>query len=323
MPGVSGGIARGRVLHYARVVLIVLVVVAIVVTVATKWDEVARALADVSVGVVAVCALPALAALVLTLIGWRALLADLGSPLHLAPASGVLFVGQLGKYLPGSVWSVVAQAEVAARLGVPRRTSTVAGLLSVGMSAMAGLAVGLIALPGVLAAGGGPAYYLLLLLLPVGVAVLHPRVLNPLLSRMLRLMRREPLDQPLSGSAIAQTMVAFVLAWLMLGLHYWVLVRALGGDPRDTLVPAVFGYALAAAVGMIVVPLPAGVGLREGALVLLLTPHLPAAAPLVAAVLSRFILLVCDVAAAAFGWGYARSHRLLSAGRAAGQDAPR
>lgn len=312
---------RARLVTAARVVLMLLVLLAIVATVSTKWPEVRADLSRVSAGAVVAATALGMASLGFTLVGWRALLADLGSPLHVAPASGVLFIGQLGKYLPGTVWSVVAQAEVASRLGVPRRTSAVAGLLSVAMSALAGLTVGVVALPGLLAAGGGPAYLLLLLLLPVGAVVLHPRVLNALLDRALRLVRREPLDRPLSGRAIATTTVAYVLAWITLGLHFLVLVIALGGD-GDALLPAVFGYALAAAVGMIVIIAPAGVGVREAVLVFLLADHLPQSAPLVAALLSRFILLVCDVVAAALGWGYARSHRLLSAGRAAGHDVP-
>ena len=57
----------------------------------------------------------------LSMLGWRALLADLGSPLHVAPASGVFLVGQLGKYLPGSVWSVLAQAEIAGQQRVDNK----------------------------------------------------------------------------------------------------------------------------------------------------------------------------------------------------------
>ena len=52
--------------------------------------------------------------------GWRVLLEDLGTHLALPPASSVFLVGQLGKYLPGSVWTVVAQAEMGAQLAVPR-----------------------------------------------------------------------------------------------------------------------------------------------------------------------------------------------------------
>lgn len=306
---------RSRALALARIALAVLVLVAVGYALAGSWGSVQRDLAAVPVAALALSALFALIGLVFTLIGWRVLLADLGSPLHLAPASGVLFVGQLGKYLPGSVWTVVAQTEVAARLGVPRRRSAVVGLLSVVMSALAGLAVGAVALPGLLAAGGAPAYLLLLVLLPLGMILMHPRALNWLIAKALRLARREPLEHPLSGRALVHTSVAFVLAWLSLGVHLWVLVRALGGDPSATFVPAVFGYALAAAVGMLALVLPAGLGLRELVLVLLLAGQLPHSATLAVVLLSRFIVTLGDVVAAAMGWGYARSHRLLNASR--------
>jgi hypothetical protein len=61
-----------------------------------------------------------LAALVCTMLVWRALMAGLGSPLSVGVASRVVFVGQLGKYLPGSVWPVLAQIELASEHKVPR-----------------------------------------------------------------------------------------------------------------------------------------------------------------------------------------------------------
>ena len=305
---------RSRALAVARIVLVVLVLAAVVYALAGKSGEVRRDLARISAGAVALSAGLALLGLVFALQGWRALMADLGSPLHLAPASGVLFVGQLGKYLPGSVWSVVAQAEVAAKLGVPRRTTTVVGLLSVGVSAIAGLAIGALALPGLLDSGGQSPYLLIVVLavLVGGLVVLHPAVLNRLIGRALRLVRREPIEHPLSGRTIALTAGAFLLAWLALGLHLWVLVRALGGDPSATLVPSVLGYALASSLGMLALVLPAGLGLRELVLGLLLADYLPYSAVLAAVLLSRFIVTMSDVVAAAIGWGYARSHRLLA-----------
>ena len=55
------------------------------------------------------------------MLAWRALLADLGSPLPVRVAMRVLFLGQLAKYLPGStVWAVVAQTELAHDYDVPR-----------------------------------------------------------------------------------------------------------------------------------------------------------------------------------------------------------
>lgn len=303
---------RSRVVAVARIVLAVLVVAAVVWAVAGSWDEVSAELARVSVAALVAASALALLALVFTLVGWRALLADLGSPLGWGPASGVLFIGQLGKYLPGTVWTVVVQTEVASAVGVPRKRTAVVGLLSMGLSALAGLGVGVFALPTLLSSGGESWYLLVLLVVPVGAVVLHPRVLNALVGRALRVVKRAPLDERLSGRAIAVTMAAYVAAWLCLGLHVWVLVRDLGADAVGALVPAVLGYALAASLGMVAVLLPAGIGLREVVLVLLLTGPLdrPAAAAVV--LLSRFVVTASDVVAAAAAWLYDRSHHFVT-----------
>jgi uncharacterized membrane protein YbhN (UPF0104 family) len=311
-------VTRRRWIVVARIVLGLAVLAFVVWAVADSWDEVRADLARVSVGAIVGAFGLAMLALVMTLVGWRALMADLGSPLPLGPASGVLFVGQLGKYLPGSVWTVVVQAEVASSLGVPRKRTAVAGLLSVGLSALAGLGVGLIALPTLLSSGGGSSYLLVLLVLPAGAVVLHPRVLNALIGRGLRLLRRAPLEHPLSGRAVAVTMVAFLAGWICLGLQVWVLVLDLGGDPAESFVPAVCGYALATAIGMLVVFLPAGIGLREVVLALLLTGPLDQSAAGAVVILSRFIVTASDVAAAGLGWLYDRTHHLMAARRDAG-----
>jgi glycosyltransferase 2 family protein len=314
-------VTRRRVVAVGRVVLGVLVVVGVVWALAGSWHEVSADLARVSpVALVGSTAL-ALLALVMTLVGWRAMLSDLGSPLPIGPASGVLFVGQLGKYLPGSVWTVVVQAEVASRLGVPRKRTAVVGMLSVLLSALAGLAVGVLALPALLEAGGGRVYLLLVVALLVGLGFLHPRVLNALVSRALRLARREPLERGLSGRAIAGTMTSFVLAWLLLGLHVWVLATDLGAPVGAAFVPAVLGYALAASVAMLAVVLPAGLGLRELLLVVLLTGPLDRSAATAVVLLSRFLVTGADVVAALVGWTYDRSHHLLAARREAAAEA--
>src|SRR5262249_8422559 len=62
-------------------------------------------------------------ALVLGMMLWREVLADLGSRLSFTDTWRIMFIGQLAKYLPGSIWAVVAQAELGADYGVPRSRS--------------------------------------------------------------------------------------------------------------------------------------------------------------------------------------------------------
>ena len=56
-------------------------------------------------------------------------------------------MGQLGKYLPGSVWTVLVQADMASHLHVPRRRTGVASLVTIGLSVLTGLLVGLPSIP--------------------------------------------------------------------------------------------------------------------------------------------------------------------------------
>ena len=57
--------------------------------------------------------------------------------------------------------------------------------------------------------------------------------------------------------------------------------------------------------------LPAGVGVREGVLLLLLVTVMPAPAATAVVVLTRFVTVVADVLWAGLGWAWARSHHLL------------
>jgi uncharacterized membrane protein YbhN (UPF0104 family) len=105
---------------------------------------------------------------------------------------------------------------------------------------------------------------------------------------------------------------------VLLGLQVWVLVLDLGASPAESFVPAVCGYALAAAIGMVAVFLPAGIGLREVILVLLLTGPLDRSAASAVVILSRFVITASDVAAAGLGWLYDRTHHLMAARRGDG-----
>jgi hypothetical protein len=307
---------RHHVLNTLRIVLALFVVAAVAVAVARNWNEVSQDLGRVDASSLVWAAVLVCLGPVFTLLGWRTLLADLGSPLHLAPAGGVFFVGQLGKYVPGTVWSIVAQAEMGTRLHIPRRRSAVVGLITVGMAAICAFIVGLPALPFLFRRDDSRAVgWTLLLVLPLLGVLLWPRLLNRLMSIGLRVLRRDPLEHELSARALLLTTVYFICAWVCVGAHAWVLVRAISPadtDPGSLAVASVCGFALASALAMFSVVLPAGVGVREGLLVLMLAPATSTSAATAVVVLARFFTTLADVLFAVAGWAWARSHHLIT-----------
>ena len=125
-------------LRVLRPLVALLVLVAVVVAVVRTWHSVSGELSRTPAWAVLAALALMLAGLVPTVAAWRILMADLGSPLPWRLAGGVFFVGQLGKYLPGSLWVVLAQSDLAARHGVPRRRTAVVGLVQVGVSIVVG-----------------------------------------------------------------------------------------------------------------------------------------------------------------------------------------
>lgn len=287
---------RAQARRWIRAGVLVVMVVSAVTVLAANREAVLDALTEISPGYVAAALPGAIAAMLAALIVWRSLLADLGSPIAWRDAARVFYLSQLGKYVPGTVWSMVAQVELSRDLRIPRRTSLAVGVLAIAVSVTVGLTIGsailLVAAPGV-----AEHFRYFLFAVPLLLTVLHPAVLTRLLNLAYRLLRRQPLPKAPSWGGMLRAAGAQLLVWVCLGMHIWPFLVGIGADPLEALPVAIGGYALAYSLGQLAVGLPAGAGVREAALVLAFAPLLPggAAAALVVALISRVTLIVVDV----------------------------
>lgn len=305
---------RGRLLDVVRIGLLVLILGAVGIALWRNWAEVSRELGRISPLAVLAGLVLTVSAPLATLMGWRVLLADLGTRLPAAPAASVFLVGQLGKYVPGSVWTVLAQAEMGARLHVPRRRMAVVGLLSIGLAVLTGSLMGIPALPRLLDRSADAfSWWWVGLAVVLGAVLLWPRLLNAVIARGLRLLRRDPLEHELSGRAVALTSLWFVLAWLCAGGGVLVLAREVAPEAPlgPVLVATLCGFPLASAAGMFSVLVPAGVGVRDGLLGLLLVTLMPLSAATAVVVVARFLAVLADLLVAGSAWAWGRRHHLL------------
>ncbi|HEY1116396.1 MAG TPA: lysylphosphatidylglycerol synthase domain-containing protein [Acidimicrobiales bacterium] len=280
-----------------RAAFLLMAVAFAVLALATQWDEAGDRIGDLSLAHVGLAALCTVGSLTASFLAWRETLAGLGDRLPIATAARIFFLGQLAKYVPGSIWAIVGQMELAKVHGVRRERTATAGIVVLTISLAMGLLLGLLAVPALLDADSDLYASSVLLLVPLAV-VLHPKVLTGLVQRGLRLVKRPPLDAPLSLATIWRVAVFSILSNGLLGLQIWQLAVDVGGTGWALLALAVGGYGLAASVSLVVIPLPAGAGLREAILVLLLAPEIGAASATLVAILARLLLTVADVAAA-------------------------
>ena len=225
---------------------------------------------------------------------WRAVLAGLSVRLPWAAGAKVFFTSQLGKYLPGSVWPVLLQMEAGRAHGASRRTMISANLVTLVLSC----AVGLLIAAGALPFADTTAlhkYWWFLLALPLLLALLHPRAIPWLLDRAFGLLRREPLGERLDARASFVAASWSLASFVLLGLHVAVLALALGGDTTKILLLSVGGMALAVAGGVLFIPAPAGAGVRDVILALVLGAELSSARALAVVIASRVLLILGDI----------------------------
>jgi uncharacterized membrane protein YbhN (UPF0104 family) len=286
-PAWLGRVARGAFLLLALLLL--------VLALRDNGDAALAAARDVGTA----SALGSLAAVLVGLLAsamvWRALLADLGTELSLRPALHVFFLGQLGKYVPGSVFAIAAQMELGRTQGAPRSRVGTASLVFMGVLVAAGLLSAAVALP-LTSPAALRDFAWVLLVLPVALLALAPPVLTRLVGLLLRVLRREPLERPLSARGVGAATGWALAMWAAYGVHLWLLVRPQETTGRaDLLLLSLGGYALAWTAGFLFVIAPAGAGVREIALIAALAPVLDTPAALAVAVLSRVLMTLGDL----------------------------
>ncbi|MBO0868392.1 MAG: flippase-like domain-containing protein [Micromonosporaceae bacterium] len=240
---------------------------------------------------------PAVGAMVVSLFVWRELMSDLGFRLPVPAAARIFFISQLGKYVPGSLWSILTQIELSRDHQIPKRTNVTVGALAIAVSITTGLSLGALLLP---FAGAETIhrYWWIMLIIPVFLGILHPRILGPALNFGLRLIRREPLPRTPSWPGLSRVAGLQLVVWSMLGLQVWVLLLGLGVPAGRSLAVAIGGYALAYGLGQLAIGLPAGAGVREAALTAALSTVVSPAEALTVALLARGTLTVVDLSMA-------------------------
>lgn len=286
---------------------VALVVAAAAFAVYRERDAFADALRRIGAWPMAASLLIATVAVGLTFPTWRAVLAGLGVPLPWAFGARLYYTSQLGKYLPGAVWPVVAQMEAGRSRGASRRTMLSGNLLTIVLSCCIGLLVACVALPA-WSPHALTHYWWVMLALPLLVTLLHPRALPTLLDKAFALLRRAPLNEQLPLRYTTRAAGWAVASWIGLGLHLYVLSAALGHGGVSAFALCTGGMALAVSAGVLFIPAPAGAGLREVVLVLVLGSIMTPGEALAVVVASRALLIAADLLLAAAA-AAARSRR--------------
>jgi uncharacterized membrane protein YbhN (UPF0104 family) len=202
------------------------------------------------------------------------------------PVPGMIamyYAGGLGKYLPGGAWQYVGRAGLLVRRGVlvgPASGSLV-------LEAFASAAAAALLAP--LAAGRWG-------LVAAAVAVVVVLVLARV-GALGRLIQRVPGFGGMELERLPGLVARYFGVWLLFGLAFWLMARALFDVPVDEILRYAGVFAAAWVAGFVVVIAPGGLGVREAVIVALLQGSLGEAEAIVLATASRIAFTLVDLGA--------------------------
>jgi glycosyltransferase involved in cell wall biosynthesis/uncharacterized membrane protein YbhN (UPF0104 family) len=293
--------ATGKGWKWLQGALLVLVLFFAGRALALRWEEVANAARALEPGwgwilLSSAIVLATYAALVES---WRVLIRAGGGHLPFTTAVRIWTVANLGRYIPGKVWSVGALGIMAQRVGVSAMTAAGAAILGTMLNIGAGFGVTALSATGMLErmppymqAGiiiGSVAFVAGLLLLPA---------LVPLGTRLYARIRGLTMAPgPVPTGALWIAAIVNIGSWFAYGIAFALFSRGvtpgIAGDPLQFI--AVFTASYLA--GYLVLVAPGGVGIREGALVTLLVAFGMAntADAILLSLLSRLWLTVLEI----------------------------
>ena len=229
---------------------------------ATQWSRVELRLISVQFGWEWIAAATALILLTYALLieGWRRILVAWDSHLPFGDAARIWFLSNLGKYVPGNIWSLTAMGVMAKRRGLSAIAAAGSSVIMQTVSLATGTAIVMVTSAKLL---GQPLLVGLAVLLLLGLLLSAPRFLPPLAIWVGNLIGRELAPPFVPAASIWTAAVASALSWLFYGIAFQLFVRGLLGAAPGEISSYIAVYTAAYILGFISPISPAGLGVRE------------------------------------------------------------
>ncbi len=219
--------------------------------------------------------------------GLREVLALLGHRLPYSRVSKILFSSLLAKYLPGGWWALLGRAHFYRQEGLNLTQASLAVLLETVLVVTSGILTFSLFFP------GHSAFFKdwqkgFFTLIGAGCLIsIHPYFLNLFLSMIQKVFKKDWVPLSFSYRSMAYPFAVFCCFWVGMGMSFWLLAAALTEVELSLVPQMISAFTLSWAVGFFSFVTPGGLGVREGALTLLLKPFFPLYAAAALALLSR------------------------------------
>ncbi len=238
---------------------------------------------------------------------WKLIIRSLGKEVSFSHSFKIAYLANLGRYIPGKIWQMFGMIYLAKKEGVTEEEAVTSFGLSQVFAIPSGLLSGFLFLglyPGVLKEYSSLPFFKSGLMI-VGIAILllslavmfFPKPLEKLLNRILKIIKRNPVNLGMNKSLAASIYGGYFLAWSMYGFSFWLFLK--GITTQETMLFPMIGiFIIAYQIGYLMLFAPGGVGPREAMMEIMLAPFFGVGVAAAIAIAARVWLITAEALSA-------------------------
>ena len=229
---------------------------------------------------------------------WYLITLKLGIALSPSETLKSWFYSQMGKYLPGKIWVLLGRIYYYESRGKSKKSTSVALYLEMVTVLIAGGIIFLAALflfreTGPFSSWRQPSWSIPLLIL--ALSSVHPQILQKIINWALVVFKQEPISLSISYCHILWILFICIVAWVVGGIGFYIFVASVYPVAPQFILFLTGALAISSTLGLIAVFAPSGLGVREGALVYLLSFMMATPVAVIISILTRVWMTLIEI----------------------------
>jgi glycosyltransferase 2 family protein len=217
--------------------------------------------------------------------------------LKYSKAHKIYFSSLVGRYVPGKALLVITRILRCKKQGIKKSTSFTSIILDLALYSLSAILLFIITLPNSIPKE------LTLPLIIIGILLLpliHPKILKFGINLGLKILKKPKIRFRMKFHNSLGLLLLHIIRWFLLGIGTFFLLISFIQVPISLIYILPGILALSIVLGMLMILSPGGLGIREGLLVLLLTPYMPVELAILFSLISRILLTLIEAGLALY-----------------------
>ncbi len=204
---------------------------------------------------------------------------------------------QLGKYIPGKIWIAASRAYLYKKEDIASINKiSIQFILEQAFSTISVVIICVFSLFFINSDIFEQYYYGFIALIAAFLVFFHPAVFFRLLNFALSLVKRDRIEGfTFKYHEVFMILLLEIASWIPVGISFYLIINSIAVIDPGTLVYIIAIVSFSFIVGFLVIIAPAGLGVRDGILILMLKDMLIESVAIIVTLVFRVVITVCEL----------------------------